>query len=406
MELRNLHRRARPFRYFGFWAMAAICVLLLGGERSAGQVLPVAAFCLAWPPAVDLWFRRRPSGLAGDARRVVRTHLLECVLCGAVFGWLSLPPSGAFASALALFAGVTAQAGWHLLCAAVPFVGIGLSAGLLVAPLRTLECTPAADVAALLFALAFAVGLAEVSFRQAQRLHARERDALGRARKLESMTERMEPYLAPSLRARIQAAPEAHHSETRRDRRWLTVVFVDLVGFTGLASRIDAETLAAMLDEYLAAVCELALRQGGEVTKVLGDGVLVAFGLDGSPDRRILAANAVGFCQAIPALITDLHGGWRARGELIELQMRAGIASGHCTVGDWGGAGYRDFTMIGRAVNLASRLQACAPINGVLLDAATAALVERETPLEPSRELEVRGLGSVAARALASRSNA
>jgi adenylate cyclase len=114
----------------------------------------------------------------------------------------------------------------------------------------------------------------------------------------------------------------------------------------------------------------------------------------------------VRFCQAIPPLITDLRGGWRARGELIELQMRAGIASGHCTVGDWGGAGYRDFTMIGGAVNLASRLQAFAPINGVLLDAATAALVERETPLEPSRELEVRGLGSVAARALASRSTA
>lgn len=405
MELRNLQRRARPFRYLSFWAMAAVCLLLVGGPRPLPALLAGAAFCIAWPPLVDAWFRRRSASAGADTGRALRVHLLECVLCGLLFGWLSLPPVGALAAAVALLAGVTAQAGWHLLCAAIPFVGIGLSAGVLAAPVLTLASAPLADAAAALLALAFVVALAQASFRQAQRLHARERSAQGRARRLESMTVRMEPYLAPTLRARIQAAAvdgaDAFDGRgAQRDRRWLTVAFVDLVGFTSLAARIDAETLANLLDEYLASVCELALRQGGEVTKVLGDGVLVAFGLDGGPDRRATAGGAVRFCEAVPVLIDDLRRRWRTRGEPVDLQMRAGIASGYCTVGDWGGAGYRDFTMIGSVVNLASRLQAGAEPGGVLLDLATAALVERDVALEPLRELDIPGLGPVAARSL------
>jgi class 3 adenylate cyclase len=400
MELRNLHRRARPFRYLSFWSMAAVALLLSDGPRPATQVLPAVAFCLAWPPLVDWWFRRASARVV-DARRVIRTHLLECALCGLVFGWLSVPPTGAFAATLALLAGVTAQAGWQLLCAALPFIGIGVSAGIMAAPLLTLASTLAADVVAGVFALGFAIALADISFRQAQRLRARERTALGQARKLESMTVRMEPYLAPSLRARLRALSDAGPPVARRERCWLVVVFVDLVGFTSLAARIDAETLAALLDEYLAEVCELALRHGGEVTKVLGDGVLIAFGLDGAGDRRTLAAGAITLCRSLPDLITQLGQAWRERGDLVEFRMRAGIASGHCTVGDWGGGAYRDFTMIGGPVNLASRLQACAPVDGVLLDAATAALVEHDTPLGPPRTLELRGLGEVSARPLA-----
>lgn len=407
MELRNLHRRARPFRYLSFWAMAAVCLLLVGGPRPLPVLLAGAAFCIAWPPLVDAWFRRRSPSAGADTGRALRVHLLECVLCGLLFGWLSLPPAGALAAAVALLAGVTAQAGWQLLCAAIPFVGIGLSAGMLAAPVLTLASAPLADTAAALLALGFVVALAQASFRQAQRLHARERSAQGRARRLESMTVRMEPYLAPTLRARIQAAavdgvdPVFDGSGSQRDRRWLTVAFVDLVGFTSLAVRIDAETLANLLDEYLVSVCELALRQGGEVTKVLGDGVLVAFGLDGGSDRRATAGGAVRFCQAVPALIGELRRRWRTRGEPVDLRMRAGIASGYCTVGDWGGAGYRDFTMIGSVVNLASRLQVSAEPDGVLLDLATAALVESDVALEPLRELDVPGLGRVAARSLA-----
>jgi class 3 adenylate cyclase len=401
MELRNLHRRARPFRYFAFWSMAVQSLLLLQAERDPALVTAVAGFCAGWPVWADHQ-AARSADANSDARRAVRTHLFECIACGVMFGALSFPPLVAEGAALALLAGVTAQAGLPLFALALPVLAVATCAGLMLAPVLTLATTPLVDSIAMVFTLVFAVALAEVSFQQARRLHVREQTANGRARRLESMTDRMTPYLTPSLRARLATAGDgtASAESGTRNRRWLTVAFVDLAGFTELAARVDAETLATLLDEYLAGVCELALRQGGEVTKVLGDGVLAAFGLDPPAERRAAATGAVRFCEGVRPLLDALARGWHARGEPIELKMRAGIASGHCTVGDWGGAGYRDFTMIGSAVNLASRLEGSAPVDGVLLDAATVALVEDVVNVGPAHELEVRGLGTVTVRAL------
>src|SRR5690606_37314905 len=109
---------------------------------------------------------------------------------------------------------------------------------------------------------------------------------------------------------------------------------------------------------------------GGEVSKLLGDGVLVVFGLREPAERRDLVEAALTFCGELPALLAELAGRWRRRGEPVALQVRAGIASGFCTLGDRGGADRLDFTLIGPPVNLASRLQSHAGPGGVPLDEA------------------------------------
>ena len=83
--------------------------------------------------------------------------------------------------------------------------------------------------------------------------------------------------------------------------------------------------------------------------------------------------------------------------------MRTGVASGYCTLGDRGGPDRLDFTLVGSPVNLASRLQGQAEADGVLLDAATAALVESSFRLQPPRMLRLKGLGEVPAYALDTR---
>ncbi len=75
------------------------------------------------------------------------------------------------------------------------------------------------------------------------------------------------------------------------------------------------------------------------------------------------------------------------------------MASGYCTVGDWGEERL-DFTVIGAPVNLASRLQAHAGHNGVLVCESTAALAGHVFPLGAERELVLKGIGGVKARAL------
>jgi class 3 adenylate cyclase len=412
MPLRNLHRRARPFRYFAYWSVALVCLLLAATARSSLQILVGLGFCLLWPVFVDRLQGARgaastksvapadaaPANPAAAARLALRIHVAECALAGAVFAWVSLPPLAAVAAGLALLGSVTAQAGWQLLRAALPALLAGVGLGGLLAPVLTPASTVAADVTAALLSLTYVIALAEVSFRQAQRLYTRQRVEAGRAARFEGLSGRMEAYLAPTLRARLRA-PVA--LPARRERRWLTIAFVDLVGFTELAARMEAESLEAVLDEFLGGAADLAARHGGEVAKVLGDGVLVAFGLDDNADRRALVASAARFSLDIGILLTSLRRRWRARGELIVLEMRAGIASGYCTVGDWGSAHQLDFTMIGSPVNLASRLQAHAAVDGVLLDATSAALAEGGFDLGETTLLQIKGLGQVAARSLA-----
>jgi class 3 adenylate cyclase len=401
MRIRRLQQRARPFRYGAFWLMAGICLLLWDEtERVVWQPFVGTAFCALWPLMIDRLLRARARANP-PRQRVERfamsAYAAECAVAGAVFAWISLPPLAALAALLCLLCGAAALAGWRLLLPSSVLVLLGAAVGAAAAPVLTAASAPAADALAMVQILVFALALAHVSFHQAQRLDAHRLALSARSVGLEQANHRLQRYLPPSLRTRLERTPD---DVRRSERRWLTVAFVDLVGFTALSARLDAEALAAVLDEYLAALVEAAEQRGGEVSKLLGDGVMVVFDVPGAEARRAQAVGAVAFCAAVPALLTRLEAQWRARGDLVRLQMRGGIASGHCTVGDRGGAGRLDFTLIGPPVNLASRLEAHAPVDGVLMDAATAALVESAYPLQPPHRLDIKGLGQVVVHGL------
>jgi class 3 adenylate cyclase len=316
----------------------------------------------------------------------------ECFITGTVLFWAALPPLANAAAVVALLAGAAAQAGRRLLLPAAPALAGGVLVGVAAAPPGVAPSTAWADGASLLLLLGFTVALADLSFRQALRLDARGRLLASRSQALERLNTRLEHYVPQSLRQRLRRTPERRCAW---ERRWLTVAFVDLAGFTSLAERTEAEVLAKVLDEYLEALAGAVERHSGELSKLMGDGVLVAFGLAPAASRRAAAVECLRFCLELPDMLSRLAHASRDRGELIDLRVRAGVASGYCTMGDWGGNGRLDFTVIGSPVNLASRLQAKAETNGLLADAATAALVERKLRLEPARWLDLRGFGRV-----------
>lgn len=400
MRLRHLHQRTRPFRRGGLWLLSGACLLLAqpmlaGAARTPAQIAVGVGVCALWPWAADRW---RAWGPSGDAVRFeMGTYVAECTFAGLVLGWVSVPPLLGFAAAVCLLAGATGLAGWRLLVPAAAGLLLGAVTGIALSPQLTAASTTGADLLAMALVLGHMLALAQMSFRQAQRLDGHRLSLAEKSAALERINRRMQRYLPPSLRERIVRAPE---QPCDWERQWLTVAFVDLVGFTELSERLEPELLAAILDDYLAALIPAAERRGGEVSKLLGDGVLIVFGLRGGGDRRAAVDAALTFCRALPALLEHLAGRWRARGEPVALRMRAGIASGFCTLGDRGGAGRLDFTLIGSPVNLASRLQAHAGVNGVLLDEASAALSETGHCFEAPRLLQVKGLGATAAYAL------
>ncbi len=390
MRAGHLFRRTRPFRYAGFWAVSAgLLSAGPGAGRSALQVGAGAAFCVLWPWLADVWQRRAPATV-----RVERAgYALECTLVGLVFALVGAPPLLLFATLLCLLAGAIALAGpWLLLASAMALLP-GLAVGVLLAPPGWLQATPA-DGLALIIVSGFTVTLGHLAFRQALRLDGQRRRLASRSLELERQNGRMQRYLPLSLRQRLQSGPDA---PVAWERRWLTVVFVDLAGFTALAERLDPEVLAQVLDDYLGTLIPAVERRGGEVSKLLGDGLLAAFGTLGRPGgvsgRRVLAEQALALAREAPALIANLAPHWRARGEPLRLQLRCGIASGYCTLGDRGGPERMDFTLIGSPVNLASRLQSLADLDGVLMDAATAALAGADDAAGDARRVSPRGFG-------------
>ncbi|MEQ8484553.1 MAG: adenylate/guanylate cyclase domain-containing protein [Pseudomonadales bacterium] len=396
MRIRGLQARARPFRYAGFWLTAGVCLLLTVDGTGHWRTAAAGVFCVLWPLLADRALRRlAPGGGRGEWL----CYVGECSLTALVLTWAALPALPALNSVLWLIGGAAALAGWPLAVASAISAALGVALAAGREPITAPSSITAADVAALLMLAGFVLALALQSFRQAQRLDAQRLALAERSAELERVNQRLQRYLPTSLRDRVRRAPE---EPWRWERRWLTVVFIDLAGFTRLAERLDAESLAALVDDYIGALVPAVEARGGEVSKLLGDGVLAVFGCaerrpdEGAGPRRERAVRALTLCREVPGLLDAVAARWRDRGEQVELAMRAGVASGLCTLGDRGGEDRLDFTLIGTPVNLASRLQARAALNGLLLDEATGLLCAGGHAVGPRRLLDIDGIGRVA----------
>lgn len=169
------------------------------------------------------------------------------------------------------------------------------------------------------------------------------------------------------------------------ERRIVTVLFADLVGFTTLSEHLDPEPVKRLIDSCFERMVQVVSEFGGRVDKILGDGMLVLFGApvahEDDPERAVRAGLRM---QRVLAEHVSEHG--LAGGEGI--RMRVGINSGEVLVGTLAGT---DYTAMGDAVNLASRLQAAAPPGGVLVGSATHALTSHTFEYESRGEVQVKG---------------
>jgi adenylate cyclase len=173
---------------------------------------------------------------------------------------------------------------------------------------------------------------------------------------------------------------------TRVEPEWamVTVLIVDIRGFTTLADRTTAREAVSYLNEFFDLVVPIVTRHGGHVNKLLGDGLLGIFGaperLPDHADRAVAAA-----ADMLAAVESDL--GERCR-------IGIGINSGLVLVGTIGGGGVDEFGVIGDPVNVAARIQDATRelSEPVLLTEATRCLLDRGSPrLEAHGSLRLRG---------------
>ena len=168
-------------------------------------------------------------------------------------------------------------------------------------------------------------------------------------------------------------------------RKKVSILFLDIVGSTQLAERLDPEPLRQIMDRYFAACAGCVTEHGGAVEKFIGDAIMAAFGAAVAHEDD--AVRAVRAATSALAALRDLSAEFTARYQ-VTLEARCGICTGDVVVITTADG---DFRLIGDATNTASRLQTAALPGQILLDADTATMVRSQVSLRPVEPLRLKG---------------
>jgi len=172
----------------------------------------------------------------------------------------------------------------------------------------------------------------------------------------------------------------------RGEKRDMTVLFSDIRGFTTLSEQMSPEALAAFINEYLSPMTAIVFEEKGTLDKYIGDALMAFWNapLD-QPDHALRACRAaVKMLERLDALKKD----WRAKG-LPELEIGIGVNSGPMVVGNMGSDVRVDYTVLGDAVNLGSRLE------GTNKEYGTRIIISESTWQQAKDQLVCRRLGAV-----------
>src|SRR5436190_11627541 len=177
--------------------------------------------------------------------------------------------------------------------------------------------------------------------------------------------------------------PLAETEQRRRERKYATALFADLVGSTALAEREDPEVVQSVVGRTFDRLAQEIQRYEGLLEKFMGDAVLAVFGVPKAHEDD--AERAVRAALEMQAILSELNRGFAEEGKPT-LAMRVGVEAGEVLVDVERAAGPRDRMLTGDAVNTASRLQSSAApgqtVVGPSVYAATKDVIEYQ-PLEP-----------------------
>ena len=207
---------------------------------------------------------------------------------------------------------------------------------------------------------------------------------------LQKASDRLSKYLSPQICEQIFSDIEF---DTGTGRKKLTIFFSDIVNFTSITESMEAEELSGFLNFYLTNMCEIALKFGGTIDKFIGDSVMIFFGDPQSkgPEQDALACCNMGL--EMLAFVENNEELFKEQFNFPEkLEIRIGVHSGVCSVGNFGSDQRLDYTVIGRAVNVAARLEQAAPKNSMLFSNSTKSLLGDTFQVSDSIEVKAKGI--------------
>lgn len=210
-----------------------------------------------------------------------------------------------------------------------------------------------------------------------------------KSQRLENLATRLAKYLSPQVYQSIFS--DTGGQQSAHARKNLTIFLSDIVQFTDLTDSLEPERLATIINSYLSEMASIALECGGTIDKFIGDAILVFFGDPESLGETEDALKCVEMALRMRARAEELQKHWQKLGVSGGLHVRMGIATGFCTVGNFGSEQKLDYTVLGSPVNLAARLQSAAEPDAILIDENTQNLVAGHVSTEPVDQITPKG---------------
>ncbi len=208
--------------------------------------------------------------------------------------------------------------------------------------------------------------------------------------RLEKISNQLAKYLSPQIYKNIfETDTDKVETYTRKK---LTVFFSDIKEFTSLSDTLDPDLLAEIINEYLSEMTEIALHFGGTIDKFIGDAILIFFGDPETEGTALDAEKCVNMAIAMRKRVGELDEVWKKEKGITQgLQVRTGISTGYCTVGNFGSVQRVDYTVLGSPVNLAARLEAACGPQEILVSPETKCLVEKAFEFEEKKPIKLKG---------------
>ncbi len=196
---------------------------------------------------------------------------------------------------------------------------------------------------------------------------------------LERLADKLSKYLSADVYQSIFTGNKDVKLET--ERKSLTVFFSDIVQFTESSEKMSHTELTNWLNNYLNRMAEITAKYEGTLDKFIGDAIMIFFGDPKSSGVEEDAKRCVRMAKEMQIAARELN-----------VNLRMGIHSGHSMVGNFGSENRMDYTIIGKTVNLASRLESNADVNRILISDDTYELIKDEIACEQRGNIRVKGI--------------
>lgn len=231
--------------------------------------------------------------------------------------------------------------------------------------------------------------LAYFAYQQARTLLLTRTALQRREAESSALSQKLSRYLSPQVWGSIFAGETDVKLQTQRKQ--LTIFFSDIKGFSDIAEELQPETLTALLNSYFTEMSDIAMKYGGTIDKFVGDAMLIFFGDPNSRGQKQDAIACVSMAIEMRKRMKFLQHSWLQQGITKPLEVRMGINSGYCTVGNFGANSRLDYTIIGKEVNMASRLESVAEAGEILIADATWTLVRDTILCQDRGQISVKG---------------